>query len=641
MRISLQASALVQAKTYLFVQASEGLKVQRIKPAPFVLWMSVLPDGSIAIRRRRMDRITMIQTVGQQYLTSNIENGEFSYAQIIDRTLSGHYKLDIRFYDSTKGIAVLIETKNRFKKSDEAQLFDYVRLEKEYAVADKIIAILANTANDKLKVWKCLPDGDAELLNDTKLKTISEYADYYLPQNVNDRSAVLENTATLNKELHDNGIPENLRSQFVGTCLLALKNGLVYTSQMSTLQIIAGIKGILGSLLKDSMDKAVKLTVLQEKVLENQYVREMDSHNFHHLLKFIKENILPYINDTSHEGQDILSYFFTTFNKYVAREDKNQAFTPNHIAHFMCKVAGIYKNTQIFDPTCGSGTFLVQAMTMALAQCETNKERDAVKEKQIFGIEYDENVFGLATTNMLIHGDGNSNIKKASCFDEKSWIEQSLLLTKPRVVLMNPPYNASKKQVPKAFADTWGKSSTDPSKGMYFVNYVAECVGTGRLVTLLPMACAITTRGIISDLKHKMLEKNTLDAVFSFPADMFYPGASAVACCMVFNLGIPHSSEKKTFFGYFKDDGFEKRKGIGRVDVRNRWDKIEDEWLDMYEHRSTIAGKCVAQSVTAEDEWCAEAYLETDYSTLCDADFINVMKDYAAFLVQNGMGDKL
>ena len=121
-----------------------------------------------------MDRITMIQTVGQQHLTSNIENGEFSYAQVIDRTLSGHYKLDIRFYDSTKRIAILIETKTRFKESDEEQLFDYVALEKEYAVADKIIAILANTVNDKIKVWKCLPDGESELLNDKKLKTISE-----------------------------------------------------------------------------------------------------------------------------------------------------------------------------------------------------------------------------------------------------------------------------------------------------------------------------------------------------------------------------------------------------------------------------------------------------------------------------------
>ncbi len=586
-----------------------------------------------------MDRITMIQIVGQQYLTSNIENGEFSYAQVIERTLSGHYKLDIRFYDPENKLSVLIETKPRFRSSDEGQLFDYVSLEKEYAIANNIIAILANTTNNKIKVWKCCSGKDAELLNDTQLKTIEEYADYFKEKNINDKSAVLENTSLLNKKLHDNGIPENLRSQFVGTCLLALKNSLSYSGQMTTSQIIAGIKEILGSLLQDSMDRAVKLAVLQEKVLENQHVREIESHNFQLLLTFIKKNILPYINDTSHEGQDILSYFFTTFNKYVAREDKNQAFTPNHIAHFMCKVAGIDKNTQIFDPTCGSGTFLVQAMTMALSQCETNTERDTVKKKQIFGIEYDENVFGLATTNMLIHCDGNSNIKRASCFTEKEWIENSLSDKKPRVVLMNPPYNASKSQVPKVFAETWGKSSTDPSKGLYFVKNIADCIGTGRLVTLLPMACAITTRGVISDIKQELLEKHTLDAVFSFPADMFYPGASAVACCMVFDLGKKHNPDRKTFFGYFKDDGFEKRKGIGRVDIRNRWDEIERDWLYMYEHRDTRPGKCVTSSVTYEDEWCAEAYMETDYSTLCDADFIQNMKNYAAFLVQNEKGE--
>ena len=149
-----------------------------------------------------MDRITMIQTVGQQYLTSNIENGEFSYAQVIERTLSGHYKLDIRFYDSENKLSVLIETKPRFRSGDEGQLFDYVSLEKEYAIANNIIAILANTTNNKIKVWKCSLGKDTELLNDTKLKTIEEYADYFKAKNVNDKSAVLENTSLLNKKLH-------------------------------------------------------------------------------------------------------------------------------------------------------------------------------------------------------------------------------------------------------------------------------------------------------------------------------------------------------------------------------------------------------------------------------------------------------
>lgn len=586
-----------------------------------------------------MERLDIIQLIGREFLTSNIENGEFSYSQVLDRKLSGHYKLDLRFFDEKNKLAVLVETKVKFKKKDEQQLFDYIVLEQEYNISDNIIAILANTSNNKIKVWQSASNKELELLDDKKIKKISEYANYFKPKNINDKSTVLENTSKLNRKLHDNGIPEKLRSQFVGTCLLALKNGLSYNKKLSTLQIIAGIKEILGTLLQGSMDKAVKLAVLQEKILEDQHVRNISSKSFIDLLDFIHLNIQPYINEASHEGQDILSYFFTTFNKYVAREDKNQAFTPNHIAHFMCKVAGIYKNSQIFDPTCGSGTFLVQAMTMALSQCETEEEMDKVKKQQIFGIEYDENVFGLATTNMLIHGDGNSNIKRSSCFDEATWIKDSLKEDKddpkPKVVLMNPPYNASKSKVPQIYAKTWGKSSTDPSKGLYFVEFVANCVGSGRLITLLPMACAITTKGIIGNIKQNLLEKHTLDAVFSFPTEMFYPGASAVACCMVFDLGKPHKKEKKTFFGYYKNDGFEKRKGIGRVDVHNEWDKIEKEWLDLLEHRTTMPGKSVTHSVSADDEWCAEAYMETDYSTLTDEDFSKTLREYAAFIVRN------
>lgn len=580
-----------------------------------------------------MDRITMIQTVGQPFHTTNIENGEFSYVRALSRSITGHKYLDIRFFDETSKVAVLIETKGRFRSADEDQLFDYVNLEKEYNKALNIIAILANTANDKIKVWMVRNAQEPELLSDTKLKTMGEYVDYFKPKNKNDKTTVLENTSTLNRKLHDNGIPENLRSQFVGTCLLALKNGLVYEN-LSTNQILVGIKEILGSLLENSIEKAVKLSILYDKVLQNQYVLAIEASNLRELLKYIQNNILPYINDSSHEGQDILSYFFTTFNKYVAKGDKNQAFTPNHIAHFMCRVADIYKTSKIFDPTCGSGTFLVQAMTMALQQCETEAEKQHVKEHQIFGIEYDEHVFGLSTTNMLIHGDGNSNIKQASCFTEKSWIQHAA----PNVVLMNPPYNASKSQVPKEFADTWGSTSTDPSKGLHFVEFIANTVNNGKLLALLPMACAIGHSGLIGDIKQRLLQKHTLDAVFSLPTDIFYPGASAVACCMVFDLGKPHRDDKKTFFGYFKEDGFEKRKGVGRVDVKNKWEEIENTWLDLYEHRMSKAGLSVTKSVNHEDEWCAEAYMETDYLSLSNEDFIKTMQNYAAYLIQN---DKL
>ena len=578
-----------------------------------------------------MKRLDIIETIGKKFLTANIENDEFSYLQVLKRPVKDHWKLDIRFYDEKSDVAVLVEAKRIYKAKDVKQLFAYVDLEQELSSRTKIIAILANTDNDLFQIWKIEKDSQVKL-DDTKLKTMEEYVRYFQRQNENDKTTVLENTSKLNRILHDHGIPEKLRSQFVGTCLLALKNDLVY-KDLDTDQIIAGIKRKLGKLLQESMDKAKKLTVLQTKVLENQNVEAIDGKDFEKILLFIEQNILPYINESSFEGQDILSYFFTTFNKYVAREDKNQAFTPNHICHFMSKVAGIDRKTRVLDPTCGSGTFLVQAMTMELAQCETDAEKYDVKANQIFGIEFDESVFGLSTTNMLIHGDGNSNIRCGSCFENDRWIENA----KIDVVLMNPPYNASKSQMPKKFGEKFGKSATDPSKGLYFVNHILKCVKgqKGRLLALLPMSCAITTNGVIKDIKKQILDNNTLDAVFSLPDEMFYPGASAVACCMVFNVGKPHPKDFETFFGYFKEDGFEKRKGVGRVDVRNKWNDIEKEWLDLYHHRSSIAGKSVTKQVSEVDEWCAEAFMETDYSDLCDESFISKMREYASFLVHN------
>ena len=608
-----------------FQTPSAEISDKRTVHASFLL----IVEGGEFAKTNDMQRIDMIDCVGRNYHSVNLENGEFSYAKALNENIQGHKFLDIRFYDELSKTAVLIETKQKFKSTDKQQLFDYVALERRLSSAIKIVAILANTNDDKIKVWKVV-DGKEFELEDKKLKTFEEYVEYFKPKNVNDKTAVLENTSRLNRLLHDNGIKEKLRSQFVGTCLLALKNGLTYKG-LSTSQIIAGIKEVLGKLLEGCVDKADKIVILHENILKDQDVEKIKSDNFEKLLEYIEENIEPYINEASIEGHDILSYFFTTFNKYVAREDKNQAFTPNHIAHFMAKAAGIYKTSRILDPTCGSGTFLVQAMTMALNDCETDAERNAIKRSQIYGIEFDKNVYGLSTTNMLIHGDGNSNIRCGSCFDLGDWISNA----NADVVLMNPPYNASKNQVPESFAQTWGKTSTDPSKGLCFVQFIADKVGKGRLLTLLPMACAIQTDGVIGNFKQKMLEKHSLDAVFSFPAEIFYPGASAVACCMVFDLGKPHKKDKETFFGYFKDDGFEKRKSVGRVDVRNRWDTIQQEWLDLYNHRSTVAGKSVNRHVEANEEWCAEAYMETDYSTLSEKDFIKKMVDYSAFLVQN------
>jgi hypothetical protein len=88
---------------------------------------------------------------------------------------------------------------------------------------------------------------------------------------------------------------------------------------------------------------------------------------------------------------------------------------------------------------------------------------------------------------------------------------------------------------------------------------------------------------------------------------------------------------RETWFGYFKNDKFEKRKNQGRIDARGLYKEEKARWLNAYHNSKEVAGLSVKQEVKGEDEWCAEAYMETDYSTLNQVDFEQKLKDYIAF----------
>ncbi len=600
-----------------------------------------------------MIRTDIIATVGREYLTANIENDEFSYRKAfsaasltfkpIKNSIGRNYeKLDIRFVKDN--VTLLIETKQNFTKADEEQLSAYVEYEKALT-GNKTVAILANTTNDIIKVWRGVVSDSDWMQKETALRTMDEYVDFYTSK-INDKEKVMQNTYKLNELLHRHSIPEKLRSQFVGTCLLALKNGLDYsTPTLTAAQIRTRIREVLENLLNDDLNKAEKLALLNRNVLDNQYIRQLKIDAIREILKFIEDNILPFINDKSTSGQDLLNLFFVTFNKYVGKSDKNQAFTPDHITDFMSKITGVNKHSVILDPCCGSGSFLVRAMTQALDDCATGAEQENIKKHQIFGIEFDENIYGLATTNMLIHSDGNSNIRQGSCFALADWIKEA----KPNIILMNPPYNGQRIHLPKSYVDTWTKDKKeDPSKGLYFVKYIADTLNSinhhAKLAVLLPVACAIGTSGEIARLKEEILKENTLDAVFTLPNEIFYPGASASACCMVFKIGTKHSdiSNPDTYFGYYKEDGFKKKKNLGRVEQidastgKSKWVEIEKEWIELYRNRQSVDGLSATHKVNGDDEWLCEAYMKTDYTKLTEEDFQQTLNDYLAYLIKEG-----
>lgn len=631
----------------------------------------------------------MVDTVGKEFLTSNIEAGEYSYVQAaggksqleakVGHSIS-HFKLDIRF--ECEDVVVLIETKQNFVSSDEEQLREYLEEERAIHPGRKAICILANTNNDKIKVWKSFVDDEHLLKDESMLDRMEHYVKLFKINKSNDRETVLKNTYALNELLHKKDIDENLRSQFVGTSLLYIKDlvkkkGVVSITKefvdslkemwslMTPKGIRGAIEGVLSDLLDGSDNKTKKIELLQKNVLGNQKVRALKTTDWMDILETIILNIYRYIDTDSSEGQDILNMFFIAFNKYTGKADKNQAFTPDHITEFMCRVTGVDRTKCVLDATCGSGSFLVQAMVKELADCRRGKrEAEAkdlmkkVKEEHIYGIEIEEKAYGLATTNMLIHGDGNSNIKFGSCFDCKDFIKQA----DPDIILMNPPYNAKPIGIPAMYKANWGKSKDgkeDPTKGLVFIHYLSDIVQemneereqnglprkTVKMAVLLPVSAAIGTKNVIQEEKIAMLEHNTLEAVFTLPNEIFYPGASVSACCMVFILGESHvkadGTVKETFFGYYKEDGFKKKKALGRVEQfdengDSKWKAIEEEWLRLFRNHKSVDGLSATAEVSGEDEWLCEAYMKTDYSKLTEDDFQQTLNNYLAYLMKEG-----
>lgn len=328
------------------------------------------------------------------------------------------------------------------------------------------------------------------------------------------------------------------------------------------------------------------------------------------LIRMLDEQVWPYVG--VYHDFDVVGVFYGEFLKYTGGDKRalGIVLTPRHITELFVKLANLKVDDRVLDNCCGTGGFLISAMADMMAKANSAEERRAIREHGLIGVEQQPNMYALAASNMILRGDGKANLYQGSCFDNA--IVRSLNEHKCNVGMINPPY--SQRDI--------------DSRELVFVRYLLESLQPGGLgFAIVPMSCAIGK----SVEKATLLKSHTLEAVMSMPTDLFYP-VGVVTCIMVFTAHTPHKqSGRKTWFGYWKDDGFVKTKHNGRIDLDNRWNAIRDRWVTGFRNHEVHAGESVMQAVTADDEWCAEAYMETDYSKLTQSDFEKVVRDYALF----------
>jgi len=164
----------------------------------------------------------------------------------------------------------------------------------------------------------------------------------------------------------------------------------------------------------------------------------------------------------------------------------------------LAELAQINRNSVVYDNCTGTGGFLISAMKYMVqdAAGDSAKVRE-IKSRQLLGVEYQAHIYALAVSNMYIHQDGKTGVINGDCFDEQ--IINQIRNQKPTTGMLNPPY----------------KTGVDEFE---FILNNLECLSDGGVcIAIVPMNKAIDKRSKTLTYKRTLLQKHTLEAVFSMP----------------------------------------------------------------------------------------------------------------------------
>ena len=500
-----------------------------------------------------------------------------------------------------------------------------------YLTADfNVLAIaVSGTAERSLKVshFFCFRDDrEPESVLGGELLPLHDYLTNYLRHPVvfrQDLDKLFLFTRELNGRLHTLKVKETNRSLLISAILMALQDSRfrdAYRTQTGKDLLVV---------IKDTMLREMRAAAIPDETFKSVEIsygfmdapgKLSDGRVLVDLVGEINERVNSF--QKTHQYYDVLGQLYVEFLRY-SNSDKGLGIvlTPPHITELAIELAQVGKNDILYDNCAGTGGFLISGMKQMISQAEGNlKVEQQIKSKSIIGVELQADISSLLCSNMFIHGDGRSNVFQGDCFKE-TVARKVKKKFQPTVGMLNPPFKGE---------------TTDIEELDFVINNLEALSPGGRCVALLPMQCALAQQGERLALKERILENHTLEAVFSLPNDLFHNSkVSAVTCLMVFTAGRPHPSNKKTWFGYCKDDGFVKQKPFGRVDYHGHWQDIKEKWVSSFVNRANIPGFGIMQKVGAADEWCAEAYIETDYADLTKRDFQKAVRDFALYKIKS------
>ncbi len=456
-----------------------------------------------------------------------------------------------------------------------------------------------------------------------------------------DEETFLRTAEEINKILHLGAINKNYRARVMAALLLSLVDDTRPNVDASPRVLINEINSRAENiLLRNKKPEFLDCIKIALPPSQDNHIKFKKA-----LVQTIQELESLNIRSAMNSGTDVLGKFYEVFLKYGnGAKEIGIVLTPRHITRFAADVLDVMDKDIVYDPTCGTGGFLVAAFDQA-RKTSSEGQIEYFKNNGLYGIEQEPEVAALAIVNMIFRGDGKNNIVEGNCFN-KSLIARNnagCLSAKfynnselPRVrtsaatkVLMNPPFAL--------------KASDE--KEYSFVQHALEQMQDGELLfSVLPFSTMIEGGAHKDWRKNKLIAENTLLSVIVFPPELFYP-VGVYSLGIIVKKGISHPINQKVLWLRLIRDGFVKKKGkrILSRDEPNYFEKYKDILKKFIKNPNIeVTNECEIGKATPIDfndflfELVPEAYIDDSVTSRkeIEDDIDTNIREYVAFLIR-------
>lgn len=363
------------------------------------------------------------------------------------------------------------------------------------------------------------------------------------------------------------------------------------------------------------------------------------------IYKQVKEDILPLLESNIH--LDFTGKILNSLNDWVSIENdklNDVVLTPRFVTTLMARITRTDMDSFVWDTCMGSSGFLVSAMEIMIDDAKKrikdtqtlDSKVENIKHNQLLGIEILGNIYILAVLNMILMGDGSSQIICGDSHKEGPKFIESHKDTFPaNVFLLNPPYSA-------------------PGKGLIFVDEALSRMETGYGAVLIQENAGSGQGDVYAK---RILKKNTLIASIHMPGDLFNGKSSVQTAIYLFQINRPHEADDVVTFIDFSEDGYtrqNRKKSTQKVNLRNtdhaleRYDEVAAICLGKKpktNYYTEVNGKIIKDTISLNgNDWTFQSHRKID-TTPTETDFRKTVSDYLSFRVSQilkgeGMADE-